>query len=96
MTDATIACLMWRKLEYAPHQLVKKFIAARTYVYQSGNVLGVQTADRRIAKRVAVYRAARDRRKPRTNQLKQYCRNLEWRNRVPHPLSDNDEFAGRS
>ena len=73
----------------------EKVIAARTRTYHVGNVLGAQTADRRIAKRTAVERAARHRRKQREKQLKEYCRTLERRIRVPDPRSD-DEGTGRA
>ena len=71
----------------------EKLIAARTRAYQIGNVEGVQSAESRIAKRQATSRRARHRHKARKRELRKYCRELELKNRVPDPRSDDDDNA---
>ena len=67
-----------------------KIIAQRTRAYQAGDILGVQNADRRIEKRQATRRNARHRSKARKRALREYCRELEFKNRTPDPSSGDE------
>ena len=71
----------------------EKLIAARTRAYQLGNVVGVLTADARISNRQATGRRALHRRKEKKRELREYCRELELKNRIPDPRSDDDDRA---
>ena len=71
----------------------EKLVAARTKAYQVGNVLGVQTADARIAKRQTSDRRARRRKNARKREPREYCRELDFKNRIPGPRSDDDDRA---
>ena len=72
-----------------------RIIASRTRAYERGDVLAVSAADRHIAKRQSVRRAARHRAKARKSAIKQCRREYEFQNRIPDPPSDN-EGAGRA
>ena len=71
----------------------ERLVAARTRAFETGNIEGVHVAEGRIAKRQAVRQRARVRRKNRKRELREYCRTLEYNNRIPDPRSD-DEGAG--
>jgi len=67
-----------------------KLIAARTRAYERGDIDGVASANRQIAKRQNTKRMARQRKKQRKKVIAQCHREYEWRNRKPDPPSDGD------
>ena len=71
----------------------ERLVAARTRAYETGNVMGVRVAEERIAKRRGVRQRARNRKKQRRQEFREWCRTLESNNRIPDPRSD-DEGAG--
>ena len=68
----------------------ERLVAARTRAYEAGNVEGVRVAEGRIAKRQGARQRARINKKQRGHEFCEWCRTLEFNNRIPGPRSGDD------
>ena len=71
----------------------EKLIARRVQTYNEGNVEFALPVKQLIENRQATRRFARARKKQRKTELREYCRELKWKNRKPDPPS-GDEGSG--